>query len=350
MVLRSGFFATGDDRYMEGGNDLMATAYLARWSGPVPEAADAYGDHRTPSGVSAVRHVQDVLMLLPRSGPLDNDALKTAVMTHGAVSTNMFYQDDYLNAAGCYYLPEGGWWQNHGIAIVGWDDAFSATNFGDSAKGLPSPPGDGAFIVRNSWSKKWGSGGYFRVSYYDARFARGFDLSGNPQMSAVYCAAQPLSTYHDIYQYDRLGWTTDFGYGGDTAWFANRFSARADARLAAVSFYSAAPGSSYEVFAGPSLSRLRSCSTGPLEQVGYHTVKLGLARRVSEGRPFVVAVKLTTPRCDYPVPVEMPLDNAGRATAAARQSYVSPDGSTWTDLTVLYPDTNVCLKAFTRAL
>ena len=56
----------------------MATAYLARWAGPVAASQDAYGDGITPAGLVAEKHVQDVLYLPPRTGSSDNDAIKSA--------------------------------------------------------------------------------------------------------------------------------------------------------------------------------------------------------------------------------------------------------------------------------
>ncbi len=46
---------------------------------------DAYGDDYTPSGLTPAKHVQDVSFLPGRSGSLDNDAIKGAVMAHGGV-------------------------------------------------------------------------------------------------------------------------------------------------------------------------------------------------------------------------------------------------------------------------
>ncbi|MCX6376614.1 MAG: surface layer protein B, partial [Armatimonadetes bacterium] len=82
----------------EGGNEYMATAYLARWNGPIAEADDPYnaGSCTSSSGLTPVKHVQNVDFIPDRIGPLDNDAIKQAVMTYGAVYTTM-----YWNAA-CY--------------------------------------------------------------------------------------------------------------------------------------------------------------------------------------------------------------------------------------------------------
>ena len=71
----------------------MATAYLARWDGPVAASEDAFDDGYTPPGLVAEKHVQDALYLPPRTGPLDNDAIKAAVEDHGAVYTSMYADD-----------------------------------------------------------------------------------------------------------------------------------------------------------------------------------------------------------------------------------------------------------------
>ena len=55
------------------------------------------------------------------------------------------------------------------MVIVGWDDSYPRRNFGAR---YGRPPGNGAFLVRNSWGASFGDGGYFWVSYYDRSFAR----------------------------------------------------------------------------------------------------------------------------------------------------------------------------------
>jgi RNA polymerase sigma factor (sigma-70 family) len=341
LLLDSGFSGTG---YDSGGNALQATAYLARWSGPVSAAAESYPDGLV-AGLKPLKHVQDVLFLPPRKGSLTNGTIKWAITTYGAVESAMYLDPSVAGAgstvwkkATAAYYCAAGHTANHAVDIVGWNNAYPAKDF------ATKPPGKGAFLVRNSWGTSWGQAGYFWVSYYDA----GLGHSEN----ALFCDAEPTSNYRTIYQYDSLGWTEQaaIGYTSDTAWFANRFKARAAGKLKAVSFYSSASGSRYWVYAnlgGPSTKRL--VASGTLAWPGYHTVRLSKQLSLVAGRFFTVAVKLTTPGSHYPIPLEERINGySDAACAAAGQSYVSSEGLTWTDITTLagQRETNVCLKAF----
>ena len=84
-----------------GGNAQMATAYLTRWSGAVAEADDPYVESSTtsPTGLPVQEHAQEILMIPGRSGPLDNDNIKAALQTTGALYTTMYWSDTYYNAA-----------------------------------------------------------------------------------------------------------------------------------------------------------------------------------------------------------------------------------------------------------
>ena len=219
----------------EGRSDArLSTAYVARWDGPVLERDDPYPRKgRSPEGLRAVRHVQEVLYLPDRTSPLDNDALKWAVSTYGAVDTGMAFEAGYNNSSTfAYYSTKAGLVLDHHVTCVGWDDGFPAARFKET------PPGDGAFLIKNSWGTDWGDAGYFWISYYDANYG---------QEMAVFSGAESASNYDAIYQYDALGWSLSFGYGSDTAWFANRFHCAGSGTIRAVSFYTPVPGSSYEV-------------------------------------------------------------------------------------------------------
>ncbi|MHC1626309.1 MAG: C1 family peptidase, partial [Methanoculleaceae archaeon] len=340
--LLSNSYSGGFDRAWDAGGDRgMSTAYLARWSGPVKEADDPYDQNSgdSPTGLTVRKHVQDVYFLQDRSSAWDNDEIKQFIQEDGAVYVGIYWGDDYFNPAtyGYYnpgYLADGG----HAIALVGWDDTYSADNFN------LDPGMDGAFIAKNSWGTGWGDAGYFYISYADPTIS-----------SLTMFTAEPATNYDNIYQYDPLGWTQSFGYYDTTAWFANIFTAGGDENLDAVSFYVGQYNSPYEVYIykdpsinDPTDGTLVAYTSGTMTMPGYHTVALPQSVPLSAGDRFSAVVKLTTPGYYYPIPVEYPIpDYSSKATASPGESYVSSDGATWEDITTSYADSNVCVKAFT---
>ncbi len=341
MVLRSGFDHEGS-AYDWGGNLQMSTAYLARWEGPVSEEDDPYGDDYNPPNLKPRLHVQSVKWLPARSHPLDNDNLKQAIRSFGGVYVGMCWQgaadgSTYFDPHNASYYYFGFSYANHAVLAVGWDDHYPAGNF------VMPPPGNGAFIVKNSWGPGFGDEGFFYVSYYDNIFGR-TDLMG------VVSGAESPSNYDRVYQYDPLGQVGALGFDDPTAWFANVFTAAEDSFLHAVSFYTLAPGTRFVVYYGPDLGSLRPQAQGTLAYMGYHTVKLSEPVPLSSGQAFVIAVKLVSLGTDEPVAVEYPLRRfASAARADPGQSYISADGKDWTDVTVVWdPEANVCLKAFAK--
>lgn len=103
---------------------------------------------------------------------------------------------------------------DHAVAIVGWDDSYSASNFSGAVSG--APPGDGAWLCKNNWGSDayyealghpedalhWGirddsgaASGLFWLSYYDHSII-------NPTAFEV----QPVEEdFEKLYQYDYLG-------------------------------------------------------------------------------------------------------------------------------------------------
>jgi len=327
-----------------GGNYFMATAYLARWSGPILETDDPYNPSSgySPPGLPPRKHVQEVLFFPDRFGSTDNDLIKWAVMNYGGVATTMYWDPAYYNSTNKAYYFNGTIRSNHAVVIVGWDDNYDRMRF-SGASG--TPPGNGAFIVRNSWGSYWGEGGYFYISYYDGKIGK---------ENAVFQNAEPTLNYGRIYQYDPLGWTDSVGYGSETAWFANVFTATETDTIAAVSFYSSAPSSSYQVFVNPDFTGSNFLgslvASGTFTFGGYHTVPLNSLVSVSSGHRFCVAVKLTTPGDIYPIPIERRiLGYSSNASANPGESYTSSSGAYWTDLTDSYQNANVCLKAVSQA-
>lgn len=337
---RSGFDYGPND----GGNEDMAIAYLSRWDGPVSEKDDPYNDTSTASSKKPPqKHVQEALKIgFVNTNYTD---IKQALMKSGAVFTAMRYQADNYNSNNSTYYYRGSEAANHAVAIVGWNDSYDKNKFSNASCG--TPPGNGAFILQNSWGSSWGDEGYFYISYYDS-------VIGSENV--VFNNAEPISNYSSVYQYDPLGQTAavPFPINPNTAWFANVFTANSDDALSAVSFYTNGPNSKYEVwlynYSNGTLTKNSRVNSGTIDYAGYHTVKLANSLDLTTGSKFAVAVKLTTPGEDPNLlALEEPVAGySSQAESEKGQSFVSGDGTNWTDLKDTdHSNANVCLKAFT---
>ncbi len=335
----------------QGGTYDMALAYLSGWKGPVNESQDPYNDSSTYSpseNLNPDKHVQDVLILPSRTNSLDNSYIKWALMNYGAVATYMYMDDSspYYNSATYSYYYNGKESIDHALDIVGWDDNYDKNNFDIT------PPGNGAFIIRNSWGTNWGDNGYFYVSYYDTQLGIGTANGGSNSSNFVFINAENTSNYNKNYQYDPYGWVSSIGYNSITGWFSNVFNSTGNDKLSAASFYVSSPNTTYNLYMylnptknNPKSGTLVADLTGTLMS-GYWTINLSSPVNIVTGELFSVVVKLTTPGNDYPIPIEYSETGySSRATSHPGESYISNNGINWEDA-YNFKDT-VCLKAFT---
>ena len=134
-----------------GGNDHMTAAYLARWSGPLVEGSSA-----------VVKHAQNMIFLAPRASATDNDRIKGALQTYGALTGSFHYDEPYYNPVTSSFFADistNAFSSNHEVTIVGWDDNYPRASFS------ALPPGDGAFLCKNSWGTGWGEAGFMWIKY-----------------------------------------------------------------------------------------------------------------------------------------------------------------------------------------
>lgn len=328
-----------------GGNANISSAYLLRWGGPVLESLDPYPNFGGSIERTPARHVQNVRWVLPRTSYLDNDAIKTAIIAYGALHVSYYHSSSYYRPSTASYYFNGNTSRktNHAVAIVGWNDNYSKSNFSQM------PPGNGAFIVRNSWGSGWGDGGYFYVSYYDESFA----------WNTLYAFSNTEDTdnYDAVYQYDPLGLVTSVGYNSTVAWGANIFTATEASQLAAVGFYALIPNTSYIIYiytgcsaGAPSSGTLAVTQSGRTDSAGFFTIPLTTKAMLSARQRFSVVLKLTTPGYNWPLAYEYAYPGySSEATAETGQTFLSADGSNWTDFTRWKGSASFCCKAYTKS-
>lgn len=246
----------GDSRGIDdGGNCNNAVIYYTRGicDGPVLESADPY-----PSGEALkVRDVSETLEISQNNrldyyltqtddigdlNPASADAktfdafkrkIKEQIENTGAVEWSYMALDKGLNDdptyKTTYYTTSTD--HNHGVTIVGWDDSVPASAF----KG--DPPGDGAWLVKNSWGSTWGSqDGYFYMSYYTPGSAY-----------SIESVAKKDGLADNIYEHDtviRSGW----GMGAPKVMYYNKYTAKNDELLSGIGTYLAINDAYYKFY------------------------------------------------------------------------------------------------------
>ncbi len=324
-----------------GGNIWKALAYYTRWAGPRTEDAFPYIYTTSRKDSSVKKHVQNAVFIPVRSSSTDNSTIKKAVIDYGAVYTNMYFADSCYHPGYASFYNSGIEEGAHAVAIVGWDDNYSRHNFNTV------PPGDGAFIVRNSWGGDWGENGYFYGSYYDA-------FLGKRKIGAVVKKIESDTNYTRIYEYDPSGCTTTIGYDSPTAWFANVFTAKSKGKLKAVSFYVVGSINKYKIWIyngvsqnQPKSGKIVSAKRGKLKSPGYFTILLKKQVELRKGDRFSIVVRMNSKNSSYPVPSEYHFkDYTKKLKAKNGQSFISWDGKSWLDTHKWIKKTNVCLKGF----
>ena len=314
------YFRYGKQGRMEGGDINTGASYALSWFGVFSSEYDSYDELGKISpiiGAVDTIHFQDVVFIRPRNNVTDNDYIKEAVLKYGALSVAYhaaqmppFYNPNTF----AQYCNNPSMPKNHVVAIVGWNDDYPAENF------LITPPGDGAWIIKNSWGKQNGDAGYFYISYYDETIAFGHNLLAFILENTV--------EYNKNYQYD-LGGDLTFLDSND---YVNFYSAAEDDFIAGVGTYFDEKDANYrvEIYVNEELKHTQN-GVSPFE--GFHTIQLDTFIPIEKGDTF--AVRITS--------------NKVPAIVYSRQHYIRGSSQFWNGTWINASDLGMtcCIKVYT---
>ena len=216
---------------------------------------------------------------------------------------------------------------DHGVCIVGWDDDYSAENFSHGAtpeeQAITTPPGNGAWIVKNSWGsetdattddlgntinkRKWGtlndegkSTGYFYLSYYDKTIkqAESMEFDADIATEGTFEVLQ-----HDYMPSDNGFYTTPLTEGSNVTSSANVFEAKnGTIAVKSVSTRTSETNSRvtfaiYELKDGatnPTEGKMLYRSSRNFEYGGFHRLNLDQPIKIGAGKRFSVVSTIST--------------------------------------------------------
>lgn len=328
-------YDAGFTAFNAGGNEWEALAAVARGCGFTTEEKYPYSYNEEDMQFDddcAFDRDYDIQSMQHFSNPytLEDDGtyslnsttmekIKTSISTYGAVTTLYYHYSEgksyqYRNGAGYYYQnTQTG--QNHAVAIVGWDDTISASSF------AITPPGDGAWLVKNSWGSSTMDEGYFWLSYYDT------SIYGFSEVVAV-----PKKDYDNNYQYDALEMTTYSLSFSNTMGVGNVYTAQGNEVVSGCGFQTSSSASQYKVCLYVDLTDKTKPNSGMLIESktftyngkrGFYSLEFDNQYELEPGDTFAIWIEVT--RLDGSnanMPFETADTNSGKQASQQKKSYI----------------------------
>lgn len=311
----------------DGGETYMSTCYLVRGDGPVLESEDPYSvSNGSSSYYTPQIYVGEALYL-----PDDANTLKSALLTYGALATNMYWNPASYHSGTYTYYDNSGSTVNHGVTLVGWDDN----------KVVPGAPGNGAWIIKNSWGTGWGEAGYFYISYHDASVH--YTVTCWPDHDEY-------SNNHFVGGYDEIGYIAQIGYGAYNHYALMRYTPTHDhEKVLKIGTWAVATNSVigitiYDSFSGGVLSsQLAAISNQSTDYAGFYSFSLPDTLSLTKNDDVYIQVKYTYNGYDFPLPVEMNYAGYASPSLETDRYWITYEGGFWQSIGGTY---DLCIKVY----
>ena len=228
---------------------------------------------------------------------------------------------------------------NHAVCIVGYDDTVPKEFFNDPYGLIP---GDGAFIVKNSWGSKneytyWGNGGdgYFYISYYDQSIKNFESFDFNATNAAEVSEKPATAILPNIY--DCMPANLVMRSESEETAVANEFEAPHNVRLKGIGVMNATCNETVTCYVYKLNDNSRSPVDGELMTeitetfplAGYHRVTLDKPVYLPEGTKYSIVVKTVSEDGSdaFCVKAGFSKKYAEAQAAQQRQAYIQENGT-----------------------
>lgn len=331
---------TSSDSYLQVGGNSDYTAFaLADWIGMADESVAPYINSSTMPDLAPALAYQDAAHLQNAYwiNMSDQQAVKEAIINYGAVAISYYHDASYYNYSTAAYYNNAIESINHVVTVVGWDDTYSAANFNST------PAGNGAWLVKNSWSSGWGNAGYLWISYYD----KALTMS---DAAALVFDSEAANNYDHNYQYDGsavfAAYPVTSGGSISNIYKATGNQSGGNESLKAVSFALHDTNINYSIQIYKNLTNLSNptsgtpmisgTKSGTTKYTGIYTIPLDNPITLEEGSTFSIVIQLTRVgggSIYYFVDTDFDGGwvNFTNATEAGQSFYKNSAGGSWVD-------------------
>ena len=276
----------GADNFYEGGYSTSGMGLFISWLGVISTEYDSY-DELGKIGIATFvpgesYQIQDAVIIPKYENEADRNKFKEALINYGALTVSIYgaaSDNDYYNPTTHAQYCNGNKTSDHTVTLVGWDDNYPKENF------KITPPGDGAWIIKNSWGTEWGENGYFYLSYYDTAFAR--------HAVSVGYIIKPTESYTTAYQYDIGDYDSAISDNRGDMYFVNTYDAIDDELIKAVGTYFVAANDEYTITVYVDGTVVYN-QTGKSTHGGFETIKLDKPIVINKGSQFSVGIQEKT--------------------------------------------------------
>ena len=269
----------------EEGSEMVGSIYVTSWLGVTNQEDDVYDEMGKLSPIydnGSKYFVYDTVYLPLRENVTDNYKYKEALVKYGVIAVHVHgikgpndisYTQE--NTAAYYFNSTFGKGVDHTVALVGWDDNFPKEKF------ALIPPGDGAWILKNSWGTDWGENGYYYVSYYDTAFATEEDSVGY--------IINNMHNYERNYEYDIVGNPEFIQTNITPSSYINKYTAVNDELISAIGTSFHKSGEDYEIIIYVD-DKETYTQKGTSLRRGFETITLKQRVGVKENHSFAIEV------------------------------------------------------------